>query len=353
MPRIEVLPAAHGDALLLEWQHDGATHRMLVDGGPLGTYRGVHDRLAALPQRDLDLLVVTHIDGDHIEGVVRLLQDRAAMGLRIGDVWFNGWPQLERVADTLGADQGEMVGALLRRDTLPWNAAFDGGPVVVPAEGPLPVREVGGARITLLGPGPDELRALKRDWVKVLKEIGVTPGRADEALARLAKRKALAGVEDVLGGDVKLDSSVANGSSVAFLFECGGTALLLTGDSHGSVLARGIRRLLAERREDRLAVDAYKLQHHGSAANVTDEVLALVASPRFLVSTNGARYHHPDEAALLRILDGPARAGAAVELVFNYASKTTEPWGDPARIAEHDYVATFPADATSGAVLTW
>jgi hypothetical protein len=347
--RLAALPAAHGDALLLEW----GGHRMLVDGGPLGTYRTVHDRVAALPSRDVDVLAVTHVDGDHIEGVVRLLQDRRALGLRLGDVWFNGWPQLDVLGDRQGANQGEMVGALLLRDRLPWNAVVGGAPVVVPEGGDLPVLPLPGATATLISPGPGELATLKVNWVKVLAEMGVKPGHPEEALKRLAKRRDLSGIEDLQGASGKPDSSIANASSIALLVEVdGGPSVLLTGDGHGDVLAVGLRRLAAKRGVERIHVDAFKLPHHGSAGNVTDELLGLVDTTRYVVSTNGAKFKHPDEAAILRIVSGDTRReDVPVELVFNYASPTTTPWGDEETQRRLRYTATFPGVASAGAVV--
>lgn len=351
MLRLEMLPAAHGDALLVTWGSGRTAHRLLVDAGPLGTYGTVHDRVTALGDRpELDLLVVTHVDGDHIEGVIRLLQDRAALGLRIGDVWFNGWPQLPK-SDRQGADYGEMVGALLDRDRLPWNRAFGGGPVQVPAPpAALPCIELdGGARVTVLGPGEPELRRLKAHWTKVLTEVGVTPGRADEALERLARRKELAG-RDVQGRHAKPDSSVANLSSISLLVEHGDDALLLTGDSHSAPLVAGLSRLVEERGQERLPVAAFKLPHHGSRGNVTDELLALVETERYLVSTNGARYRHPDREALLQVLRHPRRP-RSLELVFNHAAPTTASWLKPATGRRYGYTPVPPAADGAGAIV--
>ena len=352
MVRLEVLPAAHGDALLLEWGTKRSPHRMLIDAGPLGTYRGVHDRLAALGRSpEFETLVVTHIDGDHIEGVVRLLQDRDAMKLRFGDVWFNGWPQLSAVSDTQGADQGEMVGAMIQRDELPWNTPFTEGPVMVSPEGEdLPVIPLpGDATVTILGPGPAQLRKLRKDWIKVLKEVHVRPGHVDAALKRLAKRRDLSGIEDVQGGPAALDSSTANGSSISFLFEQGRSSLLLTGDSHGGVLAEGLRRLAAERGVDRVPVDVFKLPHHGSRGNVTTEMLELVETSNYVLSTSGARYHHPDKEAMIRVLSQEHRETPT--LWFNHDTETTRPWDAKKTKEKYGYVAVYPDDAAAGVVL--
>lgn len=357
---MEVLPAAHGDALLVEWGSRRKPHRMLVDAGPLGTYRTVHKRLKALGPSRFELLVVTHIDGDHVEGVVRLLQDRQALGLTFGDVWFNGWPQLTAVTDDLGDElgalQGEMVGALLTRQELPWNAAFDGGPVLAQARKPLPVVELpGGATVTVLGPGPAQLRRLRKSWTRVLRDAGMEPGDVDEALRRLAERQDLAALEaiaDVQGGRKrKLDSSVANGASTVLLVEHEGHSLLLTGDAHGPVLAQGLRRLLRERGGERLSVDVFKLPHHASRGNVTADVLSLVETSRYVVSTNGARYRHPDPEALDLVLAQP-HDGDDVELLFNCRSATTEPWADERSQRRLGYSAVFPEDADRGLVVT-
>ena len=48
--------------------------------------------IAALPrsQRRFELLIVSHIDNDHIDGALELLADRT-LGVTFDDVWFNGY----------------------------------------------------------------------------------------------------------------------------------------------------------------------------------------------------------------------------------------------------------------------
>jgi glyoxylase-like metal-dependent hydrolase (beta-lactamase superfamily II) len=136
---VEMLPAGHGDALWLEYGEGDRRSRVLVDGGTGPTYDVLRSRIASLPPDDrrLELLVITHIDADHIEGVIRLLQD-VRLGLRIDDVWFNGWQHLP--GDVFAPTHGEMLSALLVDLDQRWNGAFDGGPVsVADDDGPLPV----------------------------------------------------------------------------------------------------------------------------------------------------------------------------------------------------------------------
>ncbi|MGW4896978.1 ComEC/Rec2 family competence protein [Kitasatospora sp. NPDC004240] len=357
MITVEMLPAAHGDALWIEWPGRAAkVHRMLVDAGPNTTYRAVLDRVRALParRRHLDVLVATHVDADHIEGVIRLLQDRAALRLTIGDVWFNGWPQIQGDTDLLGADQGEMLQALINGQHLPWNVGFHPGrtnapAVCLPDRGALPTAELpGGARATLLSPGRKELASLRREWARVLKDLGVTPGKPEEALERLARRKNLRGLADDLLGRERTDGSVPNGASIAFLLEHHEHRLLLTGDGHAQVLERGLDRLLGQRGEERLAVGALKVPHHGSAANITNGLLARLDTRRFLISTNGDRFDHPDAEAIERLLAAAGDRAGPPELVFNYRSRTTGLWADPAQQRDRRYTAVYPDTPAAG-----
>src|ERR1035437_3583800 len=109
-----MLPAAHGDAILVEYGPTGGPqHRFLIDGGPFHTYPDIRARLDALTgdDRRLELLVISHIDADHIEGAIKLLGDDE-LGLEIGEVWFNGYRHLPK-ADLLGAKQAEMLSEMI------------------------------------------------------------------------------------------------------------------------------------------------------------------------------------------------------------------------------------------------
>ena len=81
MLNLEMLPAAHGDCLWIEYGDGKQTRRILIDGGPAHTYPALRARILHLPPdaRRFELLVITHIDGDHIEGIVRLLQDAESL----------------------------------------------------------------------------------------------------------------------------------------------------------------------------------------------------------------------------------------------------------------------------------
>ena len=315
---IDMLPAGHGDCLVVSY--GDPSHRILVDGGPAPKYR---DGLARylenqpLPARRFELFVVTHVDSDHIDGAVILLQDMARLSVEFKDIWFNGWRQL---SSDRGALQGEFLGALLagRR----WNRRYDGKAVVVPASGALDRVELpGGATLTIVSPEPAGLDRLEKEWEEAVTESGFVPGDEAASLALLQRRKALqpkARGKALYGGD----SSVANLTSIAFLLEHGGRSCLFTGDGYADVLARGLDRLRKERGLERLPIDVVKLPHHGSAANIGPELLRTIDCRRFLVSTNGDYFKHPDPETLQLL----ARESGPCEVVFNHDNEVVRRW---------------------------
>ena len=99
MFRLEMLPARCGDCLLLEYGPPGSSRVVVIDGGLGETATVLWKRLDLLRHQrgvetlEIELLVVTHIDNDHIVGIIELLKaDHPA--LKIHDIWFNGRPPL-------------------------------------------------------------------------------------------------------------------------------------------------------------------------------------------------------------------------------------------------------------------
>ena len=105
--RIDMLPAREGDCLWIEYGDANRPRRMLIDGGRQLAYDTLKQRFAALPanQRQFELLILTHVDADHIEGLLKLVKD-PDLPVNFKDVWFNGYRHLSRNLEELGALQG-------------------------------------------------------------------------------------------------------------------------------------------------------------------------------------------------------------------------------------------------------
>jgi beta-lactamase superfamily II metal-dependent hydrolase len=379
---IEMLPADYGDALHLEYGTERERHHLWVDGGLTHSYaRGWRGRIQQLHEEGaaLDLLVVTHLDADHINGVRAFLQANRRKPLPVREVWFNGYrhirpfgapervliaegamqwssrsalvAQLARQAPTLaplalwlaaqqawrqqgrveerGIGDGEELGELLD-GRYPTNASLAGQAVLrrgVPPRVELP----GGAVVWVLSPTAAKLEALARAWGEYLalrgaaallnvRSTGMLRGgdtlvppllhaltlqaRRDfepSAPLRERERDLAVPIAELAQRAFSEDTSVANGSSIALLFEYGGQRVLLAGDAHPSIIVEGLRRL-GYSAQAPLLLDAFKLAHHGSRANTSPELLEIIRCDRYLLSTSGARFGHPDKECLARII---------------------------------------------------
>src|SRR5688572_4175451 len=95
MFRVKMLPARYGDCLWTEYGRASNPRRVLIDGGLATTYEALRAQLLGLltSQRHFDLMAVTHVDADHIEGLITLLAD-LNLKFTTEDFWFNAWRHL-------------------------------------------------------------------------------------------------------------------------------------------------------------------------------------------------------------------------------------------------------------------
>ncbi|MFN2226884.1 MAG: MBL fold metallo-hydrolase, partial [Anaerolineae bacterium] len=206
MFRLHVLQARYGDCLLLEFGTDAEPHYVLVDGGPPRTYenhlRAELQRMATRQEAEtlaLDLVVLSHVDNDHIVGLLDLTSELREQRARseaeivgIGALWHNAFEDTigrgndveARLASAMaGASQATMSltstgiaiqgigeGRQLRRDALllgvPLNEGFDGG--LVSVDTAPPTIELGDLALQVVGPTEDNLEELRDKWEKWL-----------------------------------------------------------------------------------------------------------------------------------------------------------------------------------------
>jgi hypothetical protein len=291
----------------------------------------LRQRLLALPLEDrrFELLVVTHIDVDHIAGIVRLLEDPLP-GLSIGELWFNGRRHLtsDRM---LGVRDAVRMTEVLDLSERPWNLAFDGGAVVLPEDHVLPTVEFsGGLRLTLLGPRRQRLTDLAEHWDEELEEIGrkVKPASqppSDMQDVMLGSR--LPDIGSLASSAFDPDTSKPNGSSISLLAEYDGKRVLLAGDAYASDVLAAVKTLALAEGERRLPIDALKLSHHGGRKNTSADLLGALACKRFLFSSDGTIYRHPQPESVARVITS-GRACGVPELWFNYRSEVSGLWDD-------------------------
>jgi hypothetical protein len=285
-----------------------------------------------------ELMVITHVDQDHIDGILNLF-DMAERPFTFGDVWFNGWRHLdESDLEAFGPVDGEKLTTLLINQKLPWNQKFARHAVVIPKKTvDQSISLEGGMRLTILSPSYEKLYVLKPKWADACRDAGIDP-QCTPVVEPLPgfEHFGPVDIEGLALSPFDPDETEANGSSIAFLAEVDGRKALLTGDAHPDLLLESIKRVKGK--ADRLEVDAFKLPHHGSKKNISREILEAIVCPRYLISTSGARYKHPDLEAIARVIKF---GGDKPELIFNYRSQYSLKWDNPSWTQEYGYSVRY------------
>jgi metal-dependent hydrolase (beta-lactamase superfamily II) len=107
---IEMLPGGPGDCLWIEYGQPNNPRRILVDGGASPSAQTeLRRRTRALGDAaHFELLVITHVDDDHIDGILGLLGDKQSKAT-FGEVWFNDRVDHTGAAGPVSVTQGNRL----------------------------------------------------------------------------------------------------------------------------------------------------------------------------------------------------------------------------------------------------
>lgn len=306
---VRVLKSRHGDCILVSHEGEGGVFNLLIDGGTSTTFRhGVRQRYAgalcstlddlkAKGQR-IDLAILTHIDDDHINGLIKAFEKPGYLGDMVRSIWFNSSrlitrhfevPEIpENNIELLDDDpqtsvkQGRDLEALL--DEIGCVRA----PLIMSGQ----THQAGPFTLKVLSPGRDQLEKLLHVW-----PCDVDPGKtsAHDTDYHLA-------LQDIWSDDTfQADTSVYNGSSIAFTLEAEGRCLLFLGDAHDKVVFDSLR-ACGYSETNKLRLDLVKLSHHGSQYNTSSDLLGLLDAPIYIVSTDGSRHGLPNKRTVARLI---------------------------------------------------
>ncbi|MBY5693639.1 hypothetical protein HFO41_33320 [Rhizobium leguminosarum] len=346
-------PASEGDCLQLSWGTTWSPHHAIIDLGRTRDYKALAPKLREL--RRVELFVVSHIDADHIEGAVPMVNEASAPFIP-ADVWYNGYHHLEAAGKrrasklhALGSVQAEKLSNGIHKFDWPWNRAFGASGIAsvdTPLAGPLLLE--GGLKITLLSPGDAELAALEPFWARELAKANLRPFDPDnpkpDAPVGLHTLSTL-NVAALAAQSFKPDRTEPNGSSIAFLAEYGGRVALLGADAFPDVIERSLR-ALGYSETKRLKVDLFKICHHGSQRNTSPALLKLLDCTRFAISTDGSRHNHPDAPTIARILINDTIRWKV--LYFNFEQPNTNTWQRRETEQEFGFACVFPGKGDLG-----
>lgn len=344
MLRLTALPATYGDCLWLEYGVEASPSVILIDAG-LSVSKALKSRLIELAAKggQLELVVVTHVDRDHIGGFLNLLK-KNFFDVPVRDIWFNGFRHLPVPEDleAFGEKQGELLTKLILEKKLPWNAALKNGALVV-TETTFPIFDLpGGGSITLLSPDGDQLKRLRTNWVRICGEADLyadIPAQVNffgkEGLEAFGN--ATPDIPALANEAFKEDTTEANGSSIAFIFEYAGKKVLFGADAYPSRLLKSLNEVAGH---PPYKFDLVKIPHHGSENNVSKDFIASIQCKQFLFSSNGSIYKHPAKQAVSRVIQHSDEP----RLLFNYRTPFTEIWDNSNLKLIYKYATDYGMD---------
>jgi hypothetical protein len=333
---LDVLRARKGDCLMLHYGSEDDPHLILIDGGPSQVYKPhLKPRIAqvhasrgleegdALP---VDVVMVSHVDDDHIRGIVELTEElRGAASdfrLRVSSLWHNSFDDLlttkpEELMAGFGAAsvlagvdhptafEGfdvkkeeehqtiEVLASIAQGRTLRDNAKELGwkpnrqfkGKLILATDASKPVT-LDDLKVTVAGPMQPELLALQEAHDKFLRDQKKEGKKSPEAMLAAF-----------------VDASVPNLSSIVVLAELNGKSMLLTGDARGDKIMEGLELAgLLEAGGER-HVDILKVPHHGSDNNMETIFFKRLPADHYVFSGNG-EHGNPERTTLEMLLEG-------------------------------------------------
>lgn len=345
---LDVLRARKGDCLMLHYGSKDDPHLILIDGGPSDVYEPflkprivqVH-KARGLEQEDplpVEVVMVSHVDDDHIKGILDLTKEQRAgpdVRLDVTSLWHNSFddllstrPSELKVTAGFGAaslgggdafDSGAVLagigqaglnneidiesedefqtvqvlasipqGRQLRDDAkaLGWkpNHKFR-GKLILATDTSRAVTLDGGLKLTVVGPMQPELLALQETHDEFLRKQ--KEKKQKDAKAALA---------------AFVDQSVPNLSSIVVLAELDGRRMLLTGDARGDKILKGMELIGLLKENGKQHVDVLKVPHHGSDNNMETVFFQRVTADHYVFSGNG-EHGNPERATLQMLLD--------------------------------------------------
>ncbi|MEO8667695.1 MAG: hypothetical protein ABI399_04210 [Bauldia sp.] len=360
---LDVRRARKGDCLLLHSGTKGDPGLIIIDGGPPNVYRPQlapriesirkARKLADEESLTVDALMVSHVDDDHIRGILELgdaesdrKRAKQPQKLNVLGFWHNSFDEVishntkeitaalntqfptasttgdlpeekkeevheESAEDEEVVDSGLEVLASLEQgfrlrqiaDFLGWprNPPFD-GKLVIARDKPEELGVAAGLTFTVAGPMQPELDALRKkhlEWLEDLKKKGKSPPKALAAY---------------------IDKSVPNLSSLVVLAKSGKKSILLTGDARGDRIIAGLQhaKLLKAGKTSTIKVDILKVPHHGSSNNLDKDFFERIIADHYVFSGDG-EHGNPERESLEMLFDARGSDPLTVHLTYPVA----------------------------------
>lgn len=382
MIKIKMYEASEGDAFLVSLGQDENIN-LLIDMGLSETYNNhIKKDLISLNQRtkSIQLLVVTHIDKDHIEGAISFLKENGSNSniIKVEEVWHNSFKHLQfdkqkideitkdeikslemikyqnsniskpdGISDT-SVEEGVTLASLIYENKYKWNQMFNDKAICYEEKINNTIEDV---NFILLSPDHKKLKKLSKKWEDKLDSIFYNFKLSDEKIFDDAyelfmqnlnesevKTKDTASSNDLfdiekLAMKEENEYTATNGSSISFIIEYKEKKMLFLADSQYNIISENLAKLKESGYQ--LNFDLVKISHHGSNKNTSKKLLSLFDSKKYLISTDGKKHSHPNLEVIAKIVK--KKSTYTKEIIFNYEHPKLEPFKSLSLKDKYDY----------------
>ncbi|HAS8451221.1 TPA: MBL fold metallo-hydrolase [Vibrio vulnificus] len=262
---LTTLTESNADSFLLTFRSPDGNKHILIDGGLKRDGRQALKLIEKIFEQGeiIDLVVLTHVDIDHVNGLLALFESSKVNADNVGRVLFNVpnsivEPELVKDKKTqCGYKEGNQLLELIIKKGIKLSQAIEGDQVNLGKE----------ITIDILSPTKPALELDHEKWLKT--HIGHDE-EEDYDKEKLVEEK------------YKEDSKPQNLSSIVCLITCDEKRMLFCGDSVPSQI---IKDYIGE-----TPVEILKIPHHGSKYNINKDLLTKFPSQKFLIPGNKSSY---------------------------------------------------------------
>lgn len=358
MMSIKLFPAEYGDCIMLSIGKENR-YNILIDGGLSKTYQKyIKSEIQHIKEKrqKIGLLVCTHMDNDHICGLIQVLKETNPDF--IDNVWYNGFFQIVNsrfysqkenrftdrdnkildeiisqgvVSDSeqeIGINEGMSLGVLIEESKIPLNLVVEGR--VICSELVKNRYEIAtNIFITVLGPSKNNIIELEDHWKKDMVSRNYMFRVSDKIKLTEAFEYQMERIKSIytnesfkicenedltkyIGDLSERDGSIVNRSSISFILEYNEKKYLFLGDT---VIDRTILKNIENVVGFEYRFSAIKLPHHGSRYNITHDFISRYSADEYYCLTNSIKHGHPDLEVLSTILCKDLKFK---KLIFNY-----------------------------------
>lgn len=368
-----MFPAEIGDSFLVE-VGNSKINQILIDCGTSTAWKTIINPALMRICRVLDLMIITHIDQDHIGGAIELFSCKLPHSLIVKEVWFNGLnqifidkleestPEERQILSTIipplspagiycsdiSFPQGITLSAALYDLSQPWNTSFQGKAI---SEQCASIILDDSVKILPILPTRKDLKALFVGFQNELRRKGNntkfhnSPALRD-AFERFCYNNRTTFIESqnisyctkkdipsLANTNVDPDRSLTNASSIGFILEFQNHQALFLGDTTPKASIYALQKWEKQTGKT-LYFDVIKMPHHGSKRNCL-ELLDYVDGSFFIISSNGALYDHPSPETIAKIVFRPTKRTR--HIVLNYPHSVYKQFNDMVLMEKYNY----------------